>query len=621
MSQPKNYARQKDYNQDRGRHGGFGMALGRPAEKPKDFKRTFKRLISYMRRYHVGLLFMIFATIVTTILAVIGPNYTRQILNLLQLFIDGSHPDTLRPIPTFFLILSILYVIRFIIDFIGHLIGNYISNSIGKQLRNDLREKLERLPIKYYDENKTGSILSTFSNDVDTITNSLQQSIQVILSSFLTIIGVLFMMFYISWQLTLISFVTLPLYVIATAMIAKRSQAKFKRQQKELANINGYIEEMFTAHKVVKLYGQETESLNEFSIINNQLRNEAKGAQFLSGMIRPSMDLISNIGYVLIVVIGGILAGLPNPLLIGDIVIFISYQRSFVNPILNIANIANTLQSTIAGAERVFQLLDVEEEVEDVNVQELDPSSFRGEVAFEDVEFSYLPEKPLIEHLNLHVAQGKQIAIVGPTGAGKTTLVNLLMRFYEMKNGQIKVDGIPTTNIPRTKLRKLFGMVLQDTWLFSGSIRDNIAYGKDDATIEEVMSAAKQARVHHFIETLPQGYDTVLNEDASNISQGQKQLLTIARAILFQPKILILDEATSSVDTRTEALIQNAMNFMMQNRTSFVIAHRLSTIKNASTILVMNNGSIVEQGTHIELLAKKGVYADLYQSQFLNPVS
>lgn len=621
MSQNKNYAKPKDGNQSRGGHGGFGMALGRPAEKPKDFKKTFRRLVKYLGTYRVGLFFLIFASIVTTAMAVIAPNYSRQILNALQLFIDEPNQDILRPIPRFFLILSILYIIRFFIDFAAHLIANQISNAIGKRLRNDLRYKIERLPIRYFDENRTGSILSTFSNDVETVSNSLQQSIQVVLQSILSIIGVLFMMFYISWQLTLVSFITLPLYVFATAQIAKRSQSKFKRQQKELANLNGYIEEMFTAHKVVKLYGQEEASAKEFETINEQLRTEARGAQFLSGLIRPVMDFISNIGYVLIVIIGGILAGLPNPLLIGDIVTFIGYQRSFVNPILNIANITNTLQSTIAGAERVFQTLDLMEESADVENQTIDIDVFQGEVSFENVKFSYLPEKPLIEDLNLHVENSKQIAIVGPTGAGKTTMVNLLMRFYEIQGGQIKVDGVNATDIPRTKLRRLFGMVLQDTWLFSGTIFDNIAYGKPNSTIEEVIEAAKQAHVHHFIETLPQGYYTELNEDASNISQGQKQLLTIARAILSQPKILILDEATSSVDTRTEALIQNAMNHMMKNRTSFVIAHRLSTIKNASTILVMQNGSIVEQGTHQELLAKKGAYADLYQSQFLNPMA
>ncbi|MDP2426259.1 MAG: ABC transporter ATP-binding protein, partial [bacterium] len=523
-------------------------------------------------------------------------------------------------IPTFFIILIVFYVVRFIIDFIGHLIGNYVSNTIGRSLRTQLRDKIEKLPIKYYDEQKTGSILSTFSNDVDTVTNSLQQSIQVILGSILSIVGVLFMMFYISWQMTLIALFTLPLYVIATTQIAKRSQSKFKRQQKELANLNGYIEEIFTAHKVVKLYGKEDDSFDEFQVINQKLKEEAEGAQFLSGMIRPSMDLISNFGYVLVVIIGGILAGAANPLFVGDIVTFISYQRSFVNPILNIASIANTLQSTIAGAERVFAMLDLPEEIQEQSNAEFETTEFRGEVVFDHVDFSYVEDKELIQDLNLKVESGKQIAIVGPTGAGKTTLVNLLMRFYEIQAGHISIDGVKSTDVPRTTLRKLFGMVLQDTWLFSGTIKENIAYGKDDATIDEVIDACKQAHVHHFIETMPQGYDTVLNEDASNISSGQKQLLTIARAILFNPKILILDEATSSVDTRTEASIQNAMNHMMQSRTSFVIAHRLSTIKNASVILVMQSGRIVEQGNHKDLLAKGGAYAELYNSQFLNPM-
>jgi ATP-binding cassette, subfamily B, multidrug efflux pump len=617
----KSFARMGQTNQGGGHRGGFGMPMGRPAEKPKNFKGTSARLLRYLKPQRSAIIFMIFGSILVTGLGVISPNYTRQIINLLQGYIDGSSGiESLSTIGRFFIILIILNVIRFVIDFVSHLISNIVSNRIGKTLRNDLRLKLERLPIPYFDEQKTGNLLSIFSNDVDTVTNSLQQSILVILSSILTIIGVLFMMFYISWELTIIALVTLPLYILTTALIAKKSQSKFKRQQKELGNLNGFIEEMFTAHKVVKLYGKEEDAYQEFQVINESLKKEAEGAQFLSGIIRPAMDLISNFGYVLVVVVGGILAGLANPLLIGDIVIFISYQRSFVQPILNIANIANTLQSTIAGAERVFQLMDViEERLEEQN-RVIDTENFKGEVAFDHVDFSYVPERELIRDLNLTVEAGHQIAIVGPTGAGKTTLVNLLMRFYEIQNGSISIDGVKTTDVPRTTLRKLFGMVLQDTWLFSGSIRDNIAYGKDDATMEEIIAACEQAHVHHFIETMPEGYQTVLNEDASNISQGQKQLLTIARAILFNPKILILDEATSSVDTRTEALIQNAMNNMMKSRTSFVIAHRLSTIKNASLILVMNGGKIVEQGTHKNLLAKNGVYADLYNSQFLNPL-
>ncbi|MBU1144881.1 MAG: ABC transporter ATP-binding protein/permease [Firmicutes bacterium] len=601
-------------------HGpGSGMPLGRPAEKAKDFKGTTKRLIKFLKPQLPLLILMILFTIIMTIFSVITPNYSRQILNTMQGMINGSaDADSISLIKTFFYIIILLYVFRFILELISYLIGNSVSATIGKNFRNTLRDKLETLPIRYFDSKQTGNILSVFSNDVEVVTSSIQQSLIQIIQAILLIIGVLAMMFYISWELTIIALIVLPLYILATTLIAKKSQSKFIRQQKQLGNLNGYIEEMFTALKIVKLFGKEKDSFNKFQKINEGLATEMKGAQFLSGLIRPIMEFISNIGYVAVVIVGGILAGATNPLLIGDITIFISYQRSFVNPILNLANIVNMLQSTIAGAERIFELLDADEETLEKNLKEFDNDHFQGHVEFSNVDFSYSKDKDLIKNLNLEVSSGKQIAIVGPTGAGKTTLVNLLMRFYEIDKGEIKIDGISSTDVKRTTLRSLFGMVLQDTWLFSGSIRENVSFGKENATLEEVISACKQAHVHHFIETMPQGYDTVLNEDASNISQGQKQLLTIARAILFNPKILILDEATSSVDTRTEAYIQNAMTFMMEGRTSFVIAHRLSTIKNASTILVMDQGQIVEQGTHKELLEKSGVYAELYYSQFLN---
>ena len=542
-------------------------------------------------------------------------------MNTIQAMIVGTAAsDAGSVVIRLFIITLVLYLARFVLETISYWIGNIVSASIGRNYRNMLREKLERLPIKHYDENQTGNMLSIFSNDVDVVTNSIQQSLIQVIQSFLMIIGVLGMMFYISWKLTLISLLILPIYVISVSQIAKRSQSKFIRQQKELGKMNGYVEEMFTAHKIVKLFGKEKKSYGEFQDINKEYAGAMKGAQFLSGLIFPIMNFISNIGYVLVVIVGGILAGAVNPLLIGDITIFINYQRSFVNPILNLANIANALQSTVAGAERIFELLDAPEEVLEQRINSFLDNDFSGNVEFKDVDFSYVKEKDLIKNLNLSVESGKQIAIVGPTGAGKTTLVNLLMRFYEIDKGVITVDGIKTTDVPREELRKQFGMVLQDTWLFAGTIKENVAYGKEDATLEEVIKACKEAHVHHFIETLPEGYDTYLNEDAANISQGQKQLLTIARAILFNPKILILDEATSSVDTRTESYIQNAMDYMIQGRTSFVIAHRLSTIKRASTILVMEHGEIVEQGTHEELLARNGAYSELYQSQFLKPL-
>jgi len=601
--------------------GPGGMSFGRPAEKAKDFKGTTARLIRFLKPQRVQLSIMIFFTVIMTAIAVYAPDLSRKIMNTIQMMIVGTAAsDAGTVVIRLFIITLVLYGVRFILETISYWIGNIVSASIGKNYRNLLREKLERLPIKHYDENQTGNMLSIFSNDVDVVTNSIQQSLIQVIQSFLMIIGVLGMMFYISWKLTLISLLILPIYVVSVSLIAKRSQSKFIRQQKELGKMNGYIEEMFTAHKIVKLFGKEKKSFGEFQDINKDYAGAMKGAQFLSGLIFPIMNFISNIGYVLVVIVGGILAGAVNPLLIGDITIFINYQRSFVNPILNLANIANALQSTVAGAERIFELLDAPEEVLEQRINSFLDEDFSGNVEFKNVDFSYVKEKDLIKNLNLSVESGKQIAIVGPTGAGKTTLVNLLMRFYEIDNGVITVDGIKTTDVPREELRKQFGMVLQDTWLFAGTIKENIAYGKEDATLEEVIKACKEAHVHHYIETLPEGYDTYLNEDAANISQGQKQLLTIARAILFNPKILILDEATSSVDTRTESYIQNAMDYMIQGRTSFVIAHRLSTIKRASTILVMEHGEIVEQGTHEELLARNGAYSELYQSQFLKPL-
>ena len=601
----------------RGRGPGQGMALSAPAEKAKDFKGTVRRLFAFLKPQAHLIFIMLLFIIFVTLISVITPNFTRQILNELQAFIDGTAGEnSVSLIKRLFILTIILYVIGFLMEAIAYLFGNYVSANVGKGFRNTLREKLERLPIKYYDENQTGNILSVFANDVDVVTNSLQQSIIQVLQSFLTIIGVLVMMFVISWKLTLITLVLLPLYVLTTTVIAKRSQKRFIRQQNELGNLNGYIEEMYSAHKIVKLFNKENDSYQEFVKVNDRLATETKFAQFLSGLIRPIMEFISNIGYVAIVIIGGILAGALNPILIGDITIFVTYHRRFMNPILNLANLVNMLQSAVAGAERIFNLLDAEEEVEEQDIVKIDLDKVEGEVVFSNVDFSYTADQDLIKNLNLIASPGKQIAIVGPTGAGKTTLVNLLMRFYEIDSGTIRIDNASTTDLKRSELRKMFGMVLQDTWLFSGTIKDNVAYGKDDVTLEEVIEACKQAHVNHFIETLPKGYDTILNEDASNISQGQKQLLTIARAILFNPRILILDEATSSVDTRTEAYIQNAMKYMSQGKTSFVIAHRLSTIKRASTILVMNHGKIIEQGTHEELLLKKGFYHDMYQSQF-----
>lgn len=605
---------------DAPRRGPGAMAMNRPAAKPKDFKGTTKRLLEYIGNYRLQLIIISIFTILVTGAAVVAPNFLRIIINDLQRIINGSisQDEGIANIVTAFIILISFYIVRFILEVILQLLGNKVSISIGKKMRNDLRDKLEKLPIKYFDEKSTGDVLSVFSNDVDIVTNSIQQSLINVISSVFQVIGILVMMFIISWELTIIALFALPLYIVTTMIIAKKSQAKFKAQQKELGNLNGHIEEIFTANKIVKLFNKQEESYQEFSVINYKLADKMRGAQFLSGLIRPLMMFISNFAYVAVVIVGGILAGVANPLLIGDITVFVNYQRNFSQPILNIANITNQLQSTIAGAERVFQVLDETEELNKATNGEICLKEVKGHVLFENVDFSYSEDTELINDLNLEVKPGRQIAIVGHTGAGKTTLVNLLMRFYEIDKGGIYIDGIKTTECSRVSLRKKFGMVLQDTWLFSGSIRENIAYGKAEATDEDIINACKQAHVHHYIETLPEGYDTILKEDADNISQGQKQLLTIARAILFDPKILILDEATSSVDTRTESYIQNAMLKMMEGKTSFVIAHRLSTIKNANIILVMDHGQIVEQGNHQQLLEKNGVYADLYNSQFLN---
>lgn len=594
-----------------------GMALSRPAEKPEDFKGTAKRLIIELKPEMPYLFLMTLFTVGVIFIAVYAPDYQRRILNNLQGIVDGSlGTETLGTIESLFVILIVLFAVRFVLDIISHQISIAIAVRVGKKFRNKLRLKMERLPMKFFDSKQTGDTLSVFSNDVEAVTNSIQQSLMQLIQSFLLIIGVLAMMFYISWRLTIIALLVLPLFILTTMLITKRSQKRFAAQQKDLGRTNGFVEETFNGHKVMKLFGKEDETFAEFESINESLAEQMKSAQFLSGMIRPLMEFISNIGYVAVVIVGGILAGATNPLLIGDITVFVNYQRSFVNPILNLANIINLFQSTLAGAERIFKILDEDEEIADEDNAAYNMEDFRGHVVLDDVWFSYSKDTELIKHLNLEVKPGKQIAIVGPTGAGKTTLVNLLMRFYEVDRGTIMIDGVKSTDVPRETLRKLFGMVLQDTWLFAGTIRENVAYGNPDATDEEVINACKQAHVHHYIETLPDGYDTFLKEDAANISQGQKQLLTIARAILFEPKLLILDEATSSVDTRTESYIQNAMDFMMKDRTSFVIAHRLSTIKRASLILVMEHGEIVEKGTHDDLMDKKGAYAKLYNAQF-----
>ncbi len=512
------------------------------------------------------------------------------------------------------LILMGMYFISSLFSLIMGLVMTGVSQKTVRDLRSEVDNKLNTLPLKYFDMHSHGDILSRVTNDIDTISTTLQQSLTQIITSVISILGYIIMMLTISPILTVIVLLTMPLYIFATTKIAKKSQKYFASQQKELGELSGHVEEMYTGHKIVKAYGREETSIRKFEEINERLNTAGWKAQFVSGILYPMMNFISNVGYVMICIVGGIWITL-NKLKIGDVTAFITYSKSFTMPIVQTANIANIIQSTVACAERVFEVLDEEEEIpESKNAKVIDVP--KGIVSFEHVDFRYVEDVPLIEDLNLEVRQGHTIAIVGPTGAGKTTLVNLLMRFYEINAGKISIDGIDIREIKRNELRRMFGMVLQDTWLFNGTIKDNIAYGEKSKSMEEIVAAAKAAHADHFIRTLPDGYDTVLNEEATNISQGQKQLLTIARAILADPTILILDEATSSVDTRTEMMIQKAMLNLMKNRTSFVIAHRLSTIRDAKLILVMNKGSIIEMGNHKELLEKEGFYADLYYSQF-----
>lgn len=517
-------------------------------------------------------------------------------------------------IGTIVLILIGMYLVSAGFSLIMGLVMSGVSQKTVYDLRSEVDNKLARLPLKYFDMHPHGDILSRVTNDIDTISTTLQQSLTQIITSIITIIGYIVMMLTISPVLTLIVIATLPLYIAATTFIAKKSQKYFAAQQKELGELSGHVEEMYTGHKIVKAFGREKDSIKKFEAINDKLNNAGWKAQFVSGIMFPLINFISNIGYVGISIVGGIWIT-RNILGLGDMLAFIQYSRSFTMPIVQTANIANIIQSTVACAERVFEILDEPEEIPDS--PEAGVIEFpKGDVTIEHVDFRYKEDEPLIENMNLNVKQGHTIAVVGPTGAGKTTLVNLLMRFYEINAGKISIDGVDIKDIKRSGLRKMFGMVLQDTWLFNGTIKDNIAYGKEGASMDEIIHAAKAAHADHFIRTLPDGYDTLLNEEATNISQGQKQLITLARAILADPVILILDEATSSVDTRTEVLIQKAMADLMRDRTSFVIAHRLSTIRDAELILVMNKGSIIEMGSHKELLAAGGFYAELYNSQF-----
>ncbi|MCO5387216.1 MAG: ABC transporter ATP-binding protein/permease [Desulfosporosinus sp.] len=607
-----------------GKVGGPAGSLGKPVEKAKNFKGTLFRLLRYLKPQRTKFIAVFIFALLSTIFSIVGPKVMGKAITKIGEGFTGKMmaQKMNQPVPpmdfTYIgqiaLILLGLYLISAAFSYLQQYIMAGVSQKTVYNMRKEVDEKLSRLPLKFFDARTHGEILSRVTNDFDNISTTLQQSLTQLITSIATIIGVVVMMLSISPILTLIVILTLPLYVVVTMNIAKHSQKQFASQQKSLGELNGHVEEMYTGHRIVKAFGREGDSIETFNAINDSLYTAGYKAQFISGIIMPLMRLVSNLGYVIVSVVGALFA-INGSITIGDILAFIQYSRQFTMPIVQTANIANIIQSTVASAERVFELLDEVEELPDsANAKVI--AFPKGEVRFENVDFSYKEEEPLIKNVNIDVKQGNTIAIVGPTGAGKTTLVNLLMRFYELDAGKITIDGVDIRDIKRGALRSMFGMVLQDTWLFNGTIMENIAYGREGATEEEVIQATRAAHAHHFIKTLPDGYNTILNEEASNISQGQKQLLTIARAILADPAILILDEATSSVDSRTEVYIQRAMTELMKGRTSFVIAHRLSTIREAELILVMNKGSIIEMGNHVELLAKNGFYADLYNSQF-----
>lgn len=595
-------------------HGGMFVGL----EKPKNFKVTFRRLLTYLKPHRVSILLVFFAAILGTAFAVLGP---KVMGNSITVLFEGAYekfqgvPNAAIDFPKIaqlLLLLAGLYVFSSLFQFLQQFIMASVAQRTVYDLRQHVFSKVNSLPISYFDEHSHGDILSRVTNDIDTIATTLQQSLTQFITSFVTIVGIIVMMLWISPLLTIIAIVSIPLSFYVIRPLLKKSQKHFGKQQQTLGKLNGHIEEMYTGHEVVKAFGREEQSIKAFHKVNDNLYDAGRKAQFISGIIMPLMSFIGNISYVLISIVGGILVT-QRTISIGDIQAFITYTNQFSQPISQTANIANIIQSTIAAAERVFEVLDEKEEesvVEAVPVNKLN-----GAVRFEHVDFGY-GSNLLMEDVNIDIAAGTTVAIVGPTGAGKTTLINLLMRFYELKGGKITIDGVDIKQLDRDQLRKKFGIVLQDTWLFQGTIKENIAYGKTDATDEEIMAAAEAAHAHHFIQTLPDGYETILNEEASNISAGQKQLIAISRAMLANSPMMILDEATSSVDTRTEIYIQNAMNKLMEGRTSFVIAHRLSTIKDADLILVMDKGAIVEQGTHEQLLEKNGYYADLYKSQF-----
>jgi len=603
----------------RGPMGGHGPMSMMKGEKPRDFKGTMVKLLRYLGSYKIAIVVVMIFAIASTIFSIAGPKILGKATTKLfegvlsQIAGTGTGID-FGFIGNILLITLGLYIASSLFGYIQGWIMTNISMDITYRFRKDIAAKINRMPLKYFDGTNHGEVLSRITNDVDTVNQTLNQSLSQIITSVTTVVGVLIMMLTISWQMTLVALLIIPLSMVIIGLVISQSQKYFKQQQDYLGHVNGHVEEMYGGHIVMKAFNGEEKSIERFDVLNNTLYSSAWKSQFLSGLMMPVMTFVGNLGYVAVCILGGWLA-IKNAITVGDIQAFIQYMRSFTQPITQIANISNVLQQTAAAAERVFEFLGEVEEIPDV-VDPIQLQTVKGQVEFKDVHFGYNPDKIIINDFCATVTPGQKIALVGPTGAGKTTMVKLLMRFYDLDSGAILVDDHNIKDFTRHDLRKVFAMVLQDTWLYNDTVMENIRYGRSTATDGEVVAAARAAHVDHFIRTLPDGYNLVLNEEASNVSQGQKQLLTIARAILADPKILILDEATSSVDTRTEILIQKAMDNLMRNRTSFIIAHRLSTIRDADWILVMNDGDIVEQGKHEELLARNGFYAELYNSQF-----
>lgn len=600
--------------------GGMGPGHGTGAvEKPKNFKETTKKLIKhYLVDYKWQLLIVFIFAIGSTIFMIVGPkilgNATTEIFNGLISKLSGGTGIDFGKIAGILLTLLTLYIVSMLFSAIQSFLMTNVSQKLTYRMRNDIAVKINKLPMKYFDKRTNGEVLSIITNDVDTFSQNMNQSITQIITAICTIIGILIMMLSISVTMTIISIIILPITALVVRFIVKKSQKYFKAQQDYLGHVNGQVEEIYSGHNIVKVFNGEEKAIADFDKMNHELYHSGWKSQFMSGLMHPLMNFAGNVGYVGVAILGGYLA-VQGRITVGNIQSFIQYNKQFTQPINQIAQISGMLQSMVAASERIFEFLEEEEEIQEIP-NAVSTKGLKGNVTFDHVQFGYNEDKIIIHDFNEVVKDGQKVAIVGPTGAGKTTMVKLLMRFYDVNSGAILVDGHNVKDFNRGELRQMFGMVLQDTWLFGGTIKENIKYGKPDATDEEVIAAAKAAHVHHFIQTLPKGYDMVIDEESSNISQGQKQLLTIARVILANPEILILDEATSSIDTRTEQQIQSAMDNLMKGRTSFIIAHRLSTIKNADVILVMNQGDVIEQGTHEELLAKGGFYANLYNSQF-----